>query len=155
VAVEVPSAPGDVARRPLRRKRIRPADALFHGFALAAVLVALGALVWLLVSIVMSGAPALAWSFLTHAVSTNPDRAGFYSALRGSLVLMIIVMAVAIPIGFAAAIYLEKFAAISRAQLTSVALLKRRRLREAEEAGLSGPLRALQRLRVALCLIHN
>jgi phosphate transport system permease protein len=128
---------------------MRPADTLFHGFALGAVLIALGALVWLLVSIIISGAPALAWSFLTDPVSTNADRAGFYSALRGSLVLMIITVAVAIPIGFAAAIYLEKFAAISGAQLTSSALAKRRRLREAEAAGLSGPALALRRAGVA------
>ena len=81
-------------------------------------------------------------------VSTSPDRAGFYSALRGSFVLMIIVVVVAIPIGFAAAIYLEKFAAVSRAQLTSAALLRQRKLREAEAAGLSGAPLALRRLRV-------
>ncbi len=83
------------------------------------MLIALGALAWLLVSILTSGAGALTWDFLTDPVSTSPDRAGFYSALRGSFVLMIIVVVVAIPIGFAAAIYLEKFAAVSRAQLTS------------------------------------
>jgi hypothetical protein len=45
-----------------------------------------------------------------------------------AFVLMIIVLVVAIPIGFAAAIYLEKFAAVSRDQLTSSALLRQRRL---------------------------
>ena len=147
MAVDLPTEA--VARRPLGRKRIRWADALFHGFALGAVLIALGALAWLLIAILTSGAGALAWSFLTDPVSTNADRAGFSSALRGSLVLMMIVVVVAIPIGFAAAIYLEKFAAISGAQLTSSALLKRRQLREAEAAGLSGPLLVLRRLRVA------
>jgi len=81
VAVDFPSEAA-AARRPLGRKRVRWADALFHGFALGAVLIALGALAWLLVSILTSGAGALAWDFLTSAVSTNPDRAGFYSALR-------------------------------------------------------------------------
>ena len=147
MAVDLPSETV-VTPRPLGRKRIRWADALFHGFALGAVLIALGALAWLLISILRSGAGALAWSFLTSAVSTNPDKAGFYSALRGSFVLMIIVAVVAIPIGFAAAIYLEKFAAISGDQLRSSALLRQRRLREAEAAGLSGPLLALRRLRV-------
>jgi phosphate transport system permease protein len=66
---------------------------------------------------------------------------------------MIIVVAVAIPIGFAAAIYLEKFAAVSRDQLTSAALLRQRRLREAEAAGLSGPLLALRRLRVRAAFV--
>jgi phosphate transport system ATP-binding protein len=103
--------------RPLRRKRFRPADALFHAGVLAAVLLALGVLAWLLISILISGLPALDWGFLTNRVSANPERAGFVNAIRGTVVLMLITAAVALPIGFAAAVYLEKFANTSRDQL--------------------------------------
>jgi phosphate transport system permease protein len=147
MAVEVPREAA--APRPLRRKRIRPADALFHAGALAAVLIAVGVLVWLLVSIVTSGAATLTLDFLTAPVRTSASRAGFMSALRGSLVLMIITVVVAIPVGFAAAMYLEKFASISRQQLLSGAYLRQRRLREQEAAGVSGPRLLAQRASVA------
>jgi phosphate transport system permease protein len=143
-------APREIAApRPLRKKRIRPADTLFHGATLAAVLIAIGVLVWLLVSIVTSGAASLTWDFVTEPVRTSAERAGFYSALRGSLVLMMITVVVAIPIGFAAATYLEKFASISRQQLLSSAYLRQRRLREQEAAGMGGPRLVAQRLSVA------
>jgi phosphate transport system permease protein len=140
VAVDVPSTPGPRAEtRPLAKKRIRPADTLFHAGALGAVLIALGVLVWLLSSILVAGLPAIDWGFITDPVSTNAGRAGFNSAMRGSLVLMLITFAVAIPVGFAAAIYLEKFASLDRSQLTTTALIRQRRLRELEAAGWTGP----------------
>ena len=39
------------------------------------------------------------------------------SAIRGSLVLMMITVTVAVPVGFAGALYLEKFASLSRVSL--------------------------------------
>jgi phosphate transport system permease protein len=151
VAVEVPSAPRDLAApRPLRKKRLRPADAIFHGAVLGSVLIALGVLAWLLTSILIAGLPAIDWGFITDPVSTNADRAGFNSAIRGSVVLMLITFVVAIPVGFAAAIYLEKFAALDRAQLTSTAQIRQRRLRELQTAGARGPAVALHRFSVAL-----
>lgn len=136
------------AARPLRRKSLRPAEAVFHGAVLAAVLVLLGALAWLLISIVATGAGALDWAFLSDPVSSSADRAGFLSAIRGSVVLMMIVIVVAIPVGFAAAIYLEKFASLSGDQLRTTALRNRRHLRELQAAGAPAPAILLNRLRV-------
>jgi phosphate transport system permease protein len=151
VTTEAPSVVALPESRPLRRKRFRPADALFHAGVLAAVLIALGVLAWLLVSILISGLPALDPGFLTDRVSANPDRAGFVNAIRGTVVLMIITAAVALPIGFAAAIYLEKFANTSRDQLRGLALRRARGLAERRAEGeLAGPRLALARLRVAL-----
>jgi len=138
LAVDPSSIAGEFVR-PLRKKRLRPADATFHAAVLLAVLIALAALAWLFVSIFQSGIAALSWDFLTSAVSTSPDRAGFASALRGSLVLMMIVIVVAIPIGFAAALYLEKFAALTRDQLDASTRSRRRRLAEMRARGASGP----------------
>ncbi len=139
MAIDISDAPVErAAPRPLRKKRPRPADAIFHSLALAAVLILLGALAWLLGSILIAGWGALSWDFITSPVSTSSSRAGFASAIRGSLVLMMIVIMVAIPIGFGAAMYLEKFASTSRAQLTSQAHVRRRRLRELEASGVGG-----------------
>ncbi len=95
---------------PFAKHRARPADVLFHALVLGAVIVALLALAWLFWSIVSKGAAHLSWDFLTNKASNNPARAGFASAIRGSLVLMFVTMLVALPLGFGAAIYLEKFA---------------------------------------------
>jgi phosphate transport system permease protein len=147
MATETPPYTGDIAApRPLKRKRIRPADALFFGGVLAAVLISLGLLAWLLISILIQGLPRLDWQFLTEPTSTNPDLAGFNSSIRVTFVLMVITFAVAIPIGFAAALYLEKFAAISREQLLSAANARERRLRDLRARSASG-------LRIAMAVV--
>lgn len=139
MATDISPSPRDlVAPRPLRRKRLRPADAIFHTAILVAVLILLGALAWLLVSIISQGASGLSWAFLTDPVTTRASSAGFNSALRGSAILMLVTFSVAIPIGFAGAVYLEKFAPISRDQLLGGAYVRQRRLREMEAAGASG-----------------
>lgn len=150
MATTNPDAAPVASSRPLRRKRLRPAEAAFHAAVLGAVLIALGALAWLLVSILVAGLPALDWAFLTDPVSTSPERAGFNSAMRGSLVLMLFTSAVAVPVGFAAAIYLEKFAALDRNQLLTSARMKERRLRELELRGAGGLSLARRRAGVRL-----
>ncbi len=149
MATDVPRVPAErAAPRPLRKKQIRWADALFHAGALLAIIIALSVLAWLFISIVRSGAASLTWDFLTDPVSSRASRAGFNSALRGSLVLMMIVIVVAIPLGFAASTYLEKFAPISKEQLQTSAYARQRRLREMEASGAGGARVALQRLGV-------
>jgi phosphate transport system permease protein len=153
VATETPPIPttADAALpRPLAKKRVRPLDALFFGGVLAAVLISLGVLAWLLISILIQGLPALSWDFLTQPTSTNPETAGFNSSIRVTFVLMVITFAIAIPIGFAAALYLEKFAAISRDQLVSTANACERRLRDLRARGAGAPSILLSRASVAL-----
>ncbi len=129
--------------KPLARKRFRPADAFFHWALLAAIGIAMGALVWLTVSVVMKGAGSLDLGFLQDKASSSAKRAGFNSALVGSFVLMLITMVVAVPLGFAAATYLEKFAPSSRAELTVIANRRARALALRKEAGTIGGAGAL------------
>jgi phosphate transport system permease protein len=140
------AATGRVARGPLRKKRLRPVDALFHAGVLGAVVLALGILAWLLGSILVAGLAGVDWDFLTSPTSTSPERAGFYSAIRGSLILMVITIFVAVPVGFAGALYLEKFAPLSREQLQAAADLRRRRVRDLEGRGVGGAHLARARL---------
>jgi phosphate transport system permease protein len=151
MAIEASPLPlgDDAAVRPLRKKTLRPADTIFHVGVLGAVLITLAALVWLLASILSTGLGGLDWAFVTDPVSTSAKRAGFNSAIRGSVVLMIITFAVAIPIGVGAAIYLEKFAALSRSQLEGNAYARLRRLREVEAGGGGGAGLLLRRIGVA------
>lgn len=115
--------------RPFAPKRARPADVVFHALVLGSVLIAIGALIWLMWSIVAKGAPHLSWDFLTKKATGSPRTSGFTSAIRGSLVVMLITMLVAIPLGFAAAIYLEKFATVrmNRAKARDIMLTERMR----------------------------
>ena len=87
---------------------------LFELALLASLLIALGVLVWLITDIFIKALPVFQerslTEFLTNPMSSNPRRAGIGQALWGSIVLMVFVAILAIPIGIAAAIYLEEYA---------------------------------------------
>jgi phosphate transport system permease protein len=53
-------------------------------------------------------------SFLSSQLSANPEVAGIWQALFGSLLLMVFVLVFAIPTGVASAIYLEEYAVDNR-----------------------------------------
>lgn len=52
--------------------------------------------------------------FLTGADSTDPTRVGIWGALKGSLMTMLVTIALAFPIGVLAALYLEEYAPRNR-----------------------------------------
>ena len=136
------------AARPFAKKRHRPADVLFHAAVLGAVLIAIGALVWLLSSIVAAGLPQLDIGFLTDNAASSARRSGFTSAIRGSLVLMFLTFLIALPIGFGAAIYLEKLASHRIDMAATRANLLRSELASADERGIGLLGRLLLRARL-------
>jgi phosphate transport system permease protein len=91
---------------------------LFELALLLSLLIALGVLVWLITDIFIKALPVFRErdlvGFLTNPMSSNPERAGIGQALWGSIVLMIFVAILAIPIGIAAAVYLEEYASDNR-----------------------------------------
>jgi len=52
----------------------------------------------------------LDWQFLTSAHSRFPEEAGIYPALVGSIMMMLVIVVSAFPVGVAAAVYLEEYA---------------------------------------------
>ena len=64
----------------------------------------------LLIQVVVEGWPRLNMDLLTNFPSRRPARSGAQSAVFGTIWLMGIVMATAVPLGFGAAIYLEEYA---------------------------------------------
>lgn len=90
------------------------ADLLFQLASLATLLVALAALAALVFDIVSDGAPRLSWKFLTNIASRNAEEAGVYHALMGTIWVISLTGALALPIGVAAAIYLEEYGTRSR-----------------------------------------
>ena len=56
----------------------------------------------------------LNWTFLTGADSTDPTLVGIWGAFKGSLLTMIVTLALAFPIGVLSAVYLEEYAPRNR-----------------------------------------
>lgn len=82
----------------------------FQFLAIAALIIALGTLAALLIDALMDGATRLNWQFLTSFPSRKPEQAGILSALVGSVYVMLLTAAVALPLGVGAAVYLEECA---------------------------------------------
>ena len=104
------SAPSDVNVEPARRRLARYAgDRLFASFGLLVTLLALAALASLVVDIISDGAGRLSWQFVSSIPSRRAADAGILTALVGTLFLISLTAAIAIPIGVAAAIHLEEY----------------------------------------------
>ena len=69
--------------------------------------VTLGAL---LIDLAASGLTRIDWAFLTSFPSRKAARAGVFSAWVGSLLLMLLTISLAVPLGVAAGVYLEEYA---------------------------------------------
>ncbi|MGH9383384.1 MAG: phosphate ABC transporter permease PstA [Vicinamibacterales bacterium] len=96
------------------RRRSHRFDAMFQVAALAALVLALAALATLLVDVFIDGWPRLNWQFLTSGISRRPEDAGIVHALAGSLWVMALTGALALPTGVGAAIYLEEYSGRGR-----------------------------------------
>ncbi len=66
-------------------------------------------LVILIYNIFKIGLTRINWSFLTSLPSRKPESAGIYTAIIGTLDLMLLTVIFAIPIGVGAGIYLEEY----------------------------------------------
>ena len=75
--------------------------------ALALAFLTLGLLLY---DAFVDGLRRLNWQFLTSFPSRKPENAGIYAALFGSVFVVTLTVLIAIPIGVAAAVYLEEYA---------------------------------------------
>jgi phosphate transport system permease protein len=90
------------------------ADLLFQLASLLTLIVALAALATLVYDVLSDGASRLDWTFLTTFPSRHAAEAGVYHALMGSIWVIALTAALALPVGVAAAIYLEEYGSRSR-----------------------------------------
>lgn len=88
-------------------RRIR--SGAFAVLATLSTLFGAALLVVLLWSVFKQGAGRLSWEFLKSFPSRYPERSGIYSALMGSIWVIVITGLITVPVGVAAAIYLEEF----------------------------------------------
>jgi phosphate transport system permease protein len=84
-------------------------ESVFKGACLAAVLIPLAVLGYLLFDVITDAVTRLDWSFIESYPSRKAEQAGILPALVGSFYLIIITTAIAVPLGIAAAIYLEEY----------------------------------------------
>jgi phosphate transport system permease protein len=96
----------DVASNSSRR---HAQDWLFVAFGLLSTLLGLIALGALLYDVIADGAGRLSWQFLTSYTSRRAGEAGIYAALVGSLFVITLTAAIAVPLGVAAAVHLEEY----------------------------------------------
>ncbi|MCL4686442.1 phosphate ABC transporter permease PstA [Myxococcota bacterium] len=94
-------------RRGIRRRVLF--DKLFSLFGWVCLAVGLLTLAALLVDLAVDGLPHLRWDFFTSFPSRKAERAGILSAWVGTVAVMIVTGMAAIPLGVAAAVYLEEY----------------------------------------------
>lgn len=92
----------------VRRRKLL--DQLFVLIGMAILFASLLTLALLFLKLVHDGAARFSWDFFTNFPSRNAGRAGILSAWVGTCLVMLVTVAVAMPIGIAAAIYLEEYA---------------------------------------------
>ena len=83
---------------------------LFKALLLFSLFIGFATLIALLIDVASDGLQKLSWHFLTSFPSSFPARAGIESPIVGTVFLMLLTAAFAIPIGVGAAIYLEEYA---------------------------------------------
>lgn len=91
-------------------KRRKFSEALFKALGLSALVLAVGTLALLFGALLIDGVGRLDWQFLTSFPSRHASQAGILPAVVGSTLVMLVTACVGIPIGVAAAIYLEEYA---------------------------------------------
>jgi phosphate transport system permease protein len=101
------------ALRAIARRRML--DVLFQVLALVVLCLTLGALAALIADVWSDGFGRLSWSFLNGFPSRRAADAGIKHALSGTLLVIAVTGALAVPVGVAAAIYLEEYGTRSAA----------------------------------------
>jgi phosphate transport system permease protein len=99
----------DAVRAMIKRHKLN--DYIFGAVGLSFIMLILLTLLVLFVDLIADGYPKLmSWDFFTSFPSRRAASAGLLTALVGSALVMIITFVSAVPMGVAAAIYLEEYA---------------------------------------------
>lgn len=96
----------------LRRRRRRRIDLIMRGSATAAAMFAVVILGIVIFTVVREGAPALSFSFITQnpAVGLGAAGGGIANAIIGSVLIVAVATAMALPVGALIALFLTEFA---------------------------------------------
>jgi phosphate transport system permease protein len=97
----------DSSRLIVRRRR---QDLLFNILGIVCTLICVVTLLALLADLLSDGLSRIDWQFLTSFASRRAARAGILAAWAGSVLLMVVTISLAVPLGVAAGVYLEEYA---------------------------------------------
>lgn len=89
-------------------------DQAFKALGMLFTFFGISILVILIYNILRVGFTRINWDFLTSLPSRKPEEAGIYTAIIGTLDLMLLTVIFAIPIGVGAGIYLEEYSKKSK-----------------------------------------
>jgi phosphate transport system permease protein len=84
-------------------------EIISFGLIIAATVIVLAILVIILQDIIINGLPALSWEFLTQPPKDLGRAGGIFPAIVGTLYLVMGAIAIALPLGVGAAIYLVEY----------------------------------------------
>jgi phosphate transport system permease protein len=108
--MEIVTAPKVELEAVRRRRREVLMEWLFLVLAWFALLLTISVLLAILGKLFADGLTRINWQFLTSFPSRRPEEAGIFSAWVGTIYVMFLTAAIALPLGIGAAIYLEEFA---------------------------------------------
>jgi phosphate transport system permease protein len=103
-----PFLDAELVRRGLARRKIL--DQVFVIVGLIVMLACLAILAVLFLDLVRDGSDRFTWDFFTNFASRRAERAGILAAWVGTSLIMVVTAICAVPVGVAAAIYLEEYA---------------------------------------------
>jgi phosphate transport system permease protein len=98
----------EALRRGLSRRKLL--DQVFVIVGLVVMLMCLAVLAVLFIDLIRDGVPRFGWDFFTNFASRKAERAGILAAWVGTSLIMLVTAISAVPVGVAAAIYLEEYA---------------------------------------------
>lgn len=94
----------------LNRRQKRPSDAVLYGLIYLCTMFSVMLLAGIIVYVLMRGIRTVSWSFLTSVTSVLKGTVGIAGNIVNTLMIIIITMLIATPVGVGAAIYLNEYA---------------------------------------------
>ncbi len=96
----------------IQKNRLK--DQLFKYWGIACTLFGLVLLVIFIGNILIDGIQRIDWGFITNLPSRKSEKAGIYTALMGSIWILLCTTIIAFPVGVAAGVYLEEYSKKNR-----------------------------------------
>ena len=92
----------------IQKNRLK--DQVFKYWGIFCTLIGLVLLVVFIGNILIDGISRIDWGFITDLPSRKAEKSGIYTALMGSIWVLLLTALIAFPVGVAAGIYLEEYA---------------------------------------------
>jgi phosphate transport system permease protein len=91
----------------IQKNRLK--NQLFKYWGIFCTIIGLVLLIVFIGDILIDGLRRIDWSFITSLPSRKAEKAGIYTALMGSIWILVLTTLIAVPVGVAAGIYLEEY----------------------------------------------